>query len=428
VATSKDCVNAVLMRLLPADYGDDVKIKTAADMHPEKYIAVDSLDTALEMVNAAIARKDGVLMRSYIEDAHPLLADALLLTMGYRYTWIAPLEPTALVVLSETKFASLSYQDAMRFLLSDYVCKKHQVRFINRRMKDDPLFEKAFLKDPQYARVLMLANPQVALQFQEINETTLPLEASTYLRLDICQTLGIVDTELTKEHEDIVNIHLLLSNQMLMLKQLDKLESALNEYIKQKRDDTHWDGLPLRPPPRDNFRLFKKPYVKDEHNPFLFGFFSNWAMSHGFSNVTRLTSVTSHDDFMQNLKDKWLFKDPAFGGEFHGAWTHLLQWYCIGSAVEHGDIMMSSSPAHIYQYIGEHGGAENLLWGRTFEVATSLLLRSNDYRNVDELNAFINKDETFIARCPTLHALILYRTLHDKEKTIQITESSGDRP
>ena len=86
----------------------------------------------------------------------------------------------------------------------------------------------------------------------------------------------------------------------------------------------------------------------------LSGFLYQWASDNGFQRWAKMLAELSSKTFFSLLTSRSIFKDNAvIVGDFHGAWSHVLQWYFI---IEHHKHLafLRHSPIEIYQKLGDH--------------------------------------------------------------------------
>jgi len=353
------------------------------------------------------------------------IALALLASIGTRIalhrisaSWVNHLgnriESSLLVCAIDLALSKLSYQDTIEcfFYLIDEKTMAAMGMILLKRIAQDMNFFENLKIDDKLAPILFHYYPDIAEMMDPALVKPLSASSREYLKAEKISLLKFDKNTLTIHQKDILAIHDLLTDKEKMLRQLACLDQALSKKIQERNQDAQ---LPLSPLQGKDHRLFKKPYAKIKDKPLLFGFFQEWAIANGFGDVIRLTNVKSDEDFIKNLKDGLLFKDPAVGGTSHGAWTHLIQWYCITNAYHTREIILNESPSDIYKTMGMTANKENFIWEKTFETPLAIFrFNPADFTDVENFNNFINHDPLFAKQCPTLQAMICYRNLKDE--------------
>jgi hypothetical protein len=333
----------------------------------------------------------------------------------------------------EKTVSKSSYVDTMGMVFQ-YNFNEYISPFIGKlllkRANDDPEFKKAMEEDNIYLPILFYTNEDAKNQMSDYKRELTP-EAKDYMKWDMITHAGFKNpNSLTPLDQDIVAMQSLLADKQLMIKQLKKLNAELNIAIRKSNPDAE----PLEPLMSNDPRLFKKPYTGKS---FFFEFFKDWATQNGFNDLVRFNKALSNIEFTGHLKKGNIFKDNAFEGMFHGAWTHLIQWYCIAAAAQAGDIKLNFPAAHIFQMIAitADNYNDNDLWGFTFETSHGKIRAKNDFRQVEEFNAFLTSDEMAI-QCPAVQAMLKYRNLRgsikisnqDSNNPSEVTNSSSNQP
>lgn len=320
--------------------------------------------------------------------------------------------------------AEMNYEDTIKYLL------KHQREDIFYSFTGDLLLKRAkdaelyndMCSDNKLLPILFFANEEAKNQvkqcFSDFPDKPLSDTSKQWLCEDRLNIYGFDNQSLTDFQRDILEVDRLLTDKDLIMEQLDHLDKALIEAIKKSNPEAK---LPLADLYGKEYTLFKKPYIKEKDKPFLFYFFHAWAKESGFSNVTKVEAGLSVHEFNEMLKQSIIFKDKAFEGTYHGAWTHLIQWYCIVGAHRNGKIKLTHTPGDLYKKIGEEDEINrndskriNQVWQMLVDGgprSNSAVSYKYDFRDVDQVNLFLYKDEEFAKRCPTLQAMISYRTL-----------------
>lgn len=317
----------------------------------------------------------------------------------------------------------MNYEDTIKYLLKyqrDDIVYSFTADLLLKRAKDAEFYH-AMCSDNKLLPILFFANEdakkQVNQYFAYFPDKSLSDASKQLLYEDRLDVYGFDNQSLTDFQRDILEVDRLLTDKNLMMEQLDHLDKALIEAIKKSNPEAK---LPLADLYGKEYTLFKKPYIKEKDKPFLFYFFYDWAKENGFSDVAKVKAGLSVHEFNEMLKQSILFKDKAFEGTYHGAWTHLIQWYCIVSAYQNGKIKLTHTPRDMYNMIGvedEINRNESKRINQVWQIlvdggpgSKSDFSYKYDFREVDLVNLFLYKDEEFAKRCPTLQAMISYRT------------------
>lgn len=341
---------------------------------------------------------------------------------------------SAEVAVFEKYIQNQSYNEAMKLCLSypneNTTLFNYIGNILKKHIDTDTDFSNQFHNDAIYAPLLTVHNKNCAALFPELAADKEKIAKSLYL--ETCQYLGFDPNDLTNLEDDVVKINLFLSDENRVLEQLKQLENELNAAI-EKNKSSDSIKLPLQPTLLPFFKAYKpttfdakaytKPYGGGKHKngvSFLHTFFDNWSKQNNFNSLTRLNQPASRMDFFTLLQNRTLFNDKGVNGRYHGAWTHIIQWYCITGAVKAGELSLSEPTSKIMEWLGDNKydskSPVNTLWDKTFEQSDPLT-KHIDFRDVFALNDYLNLNPTFSRECPTTQTLINYRALKAANKT-----------
>lgn len=224
---------------------------------------------------------------------------------------------------------------------------------------------------------------------------------------------------LDKFQQDLINIALFLSDGQRVAKRLKELE----ELIEKKAI------AESRIAPRDE-KVDQKMHLVNykEGEPYkdsklLSSVLYALAAKVGFVERVKVTEELSKEEFYKMFKDKRLFKDVAFGGDFHGEWTHFIQWMCIVlEQAEKG--FLSNSSADVYQWMETQRGKG--FWNNTFETPPSSFFSPKgglDARLVAEFDIYLRGPESAVLY-PLLQQLLQGRALKRQQQQSNSTTVS----
>lgn len=224
-----------------------------------------------------------------------------------------------------------------------------------------------------------------------------------------------IDSELIKafnykepfepEQKDIISIQKFLANvknDSPVMKQLQLLEYELEKHAGKRYDsetkllEGYEEGKPFR------------------HDKLLSGFLRQWAEENKFTGYGKLKGFMSNDEFFKFIGKGGLFKDPVLRGDFHGEFTHAIQWYLITmwNNEDPDKPKLNCHPSRLLQWMGENKGKFKE-WSGSFEASVTSLYKptATDFRRVDNLHKYLNS-----ANCPfpVLHQLNLGRSAKGK--------------
>lgn len=163
---------------------------------------------------------------------------------------------------------------------------------------------------------------------------------------------------------DWVSIYAFLLHKNDVNPYLDQLEEQLQiAYpFRIKKRKVRSDGKYTLPEDKDN---------PSQRFHLLSSFLYSWAQDNGFAKRGKLIKGVTSEDFFTLLTTRTFFKDCAIDvGREHGAWSHMLQWYCI---FEHDKTthFLSHNAVHLYEMLGHpYQGIEDAseLWVRLFDL------------------------------------------------------------
>lgn len=160
---------------------------------------------------------------------------------------------------------------------------------------------------------------------------------------------------------DYIAIGSFLLNNTLVESYLDELEKLLQQHAAaknipelKKQDDGRLIFLLQSPETNKRYKILSEVICA-------------WSKENGFAAQAKIISLLSHPRFLGLLSSLTLLKDKAVAaGEFHGAWSHAIQWFCL---MEHQKRtgFLRNSPLDLYKVAGP-------VWNDVFD-----LLGDKDY-------------------------------------------------
>jgi len=152
---------------------------------------------------------------------------------------------------------------------------------------------------------------------------------------------------------DYLSIEQFLANEPLMESYLDELEKLLQQHARAKNItvlDVRKDGKLMLPAdqPHKRFKILSDVICA-------------WSKQHGFTAQAKIINLLSHRNFLGLLSSLTLLKDNAVNaGEYHGAWSHAIQWFCI---IEHNKRtgFLRHDPLELYKSAGP-------IWNKVFDL------------------------------------------------------------
>lgn len=160
---------------------------------------------------------------------------------------------------------------------------------------------------------------------------------------------------------DYLTIEHFLTNKPLIETYLDELEQHLQQHARAK----NITDMQTRPDGRLALPAAQPGQYK--RHKILSDVICDWSKQHGFTAQAKIIGLLSHRDFLGLLSSLTLLKDNAVdAGEYHGAWSHAIQWYCI---MEHQkrNHFLRHEPLQLYKGAGP-------IWNKVFD-----LLGDTDY-------------------------------------------------
>lgn len=154
---------------------------------------------------------------------------------------------------------------------------------------------------------------------------------------------------------DYLAIQCFLSRNHLIEPYLDTLENFLQDNASQRRIpdlQVREDGKFIMPLLLTNIHRRHK---------ILSAALSDWAKQNGFPSIVKIIDSLPNKKFSTLLSKHSLIKDNANNvGDFHGAWSHAIQWFCI---FEHQKStgFLQNSPLELYK-----GAAP--IWNDIFDI------------------------------------------------------------
>lgn len=170
----------------------------------------------------------------------------------------------------------------------------------------------------------------------------------------------------------------------LFFLQTDKV----NEHLQQLEDELqdYCSKLPKKMRPKQDDKGYYYLPASDEHpyqrSKILSGYLYEWAQKNGFADYAKIINYLPERKFLEMLRNKTFFKDGAsaanVGGK-HGAWSHMLQWYCV---IEHQKKtkFLKHDPLKLFQSLGStENRATGELWNMIFDRYNDLYFHSPEY-------------------------------------------------
>ncbi len=126
-----------------------------------------------------------------------------------------------------------------------------------------------------------------------------------------------------------------------------------------------------------------------------------WSKENGFTAQAKIINLLSHRSFLGLLSSLTLLKDKAVAaGEYHGAWTHAIQWFCIMEHQKRTNFLRHS-PLDLYKAAGP-------IWNKVFD-----LLGDTDYTCAPHVTHRMYRPDA-LGRWPLLAGSItrIYNKMH----------------
>lgn len=152
---------------------------------------------------------------------------------------------------------------------------------------------------------------------------------------------------------DYLSIEQFLANKPLIESYLDELEKLLQQHVAAKNItelEVRKDGKLMLPAsqPHKRYKILSDVICA-------------WSKENGFTAQAKIINLLSHRNFLGLLSSLTLLKDNAVNaGEYHGAWSHAIQWFCI---IEHNKRtgFLRNEPRQLYKSAGP-------IWNKVFDL------------------------------------------------------------
>lgn len=152
---------------------------------------------------------------------------------------------------------------------------------------------------------------------------------------------------------DYLSIESFLANKPLIESYLDELEKLLQQHAAAKKITE----LEVR----KNGKLMLPSGQPHKRYKILSDVICAWSKENGFNAQAKIINLLSHRNFLGLLSNLTLLKDNAVNaGEYHGAWSHAIQWFCI---IEHNKRtgFLRNDPRQLYKSAGP-------IWNKVFDL------------------------------------------------------------
>ena len=141
---------------------------------------------------------------------------------------------------------------------------------------------------------------------------------------------------------DLLAISRALQNQTKFTEMMQQLEAELQKYVKDNKLEFPVNESGQFTLPENKKKAFARAKI-------LSSYLYQWAKENGFNQhqYAKINDMLKRSQFMELIGKKVIFKDDGPGG-YHGAWSHLLQWYYIIEFNKKEKFLQRKDPSDFY--------------------------------------------------------------------------------